>query len=758
MDNSLPKTDQGMGRFRVARNVYPTPDGDIIPRSEFEEIAGQSSNFRYVNYHTQYDSSILSVVSEDYGSVAAIRPHLYKDLNFVPEHIDCLGNTNLSTEDYDISKGFMSYRKNNTTYFCNPFDGSIFKYDGVEASSCGSQQPILSCADYISSGTGYIRVIQHCIDFDNNEPVSEYVQYRTNTAGNTVIRVDGGATNIIGNTNVLPTAVISPIVAESPYFYGTATYASNEYTITTTDTNIIFASQIGSYVIVNFQFTDSSVTGLTEDCLGYALKIKSISPLKLDATDAKYLSVNREWKSGTIAQAGVAAAISWGTRNVFTVWASNSANGNYVFRGICPSFPYSTTSRTFNIDVSSNTTPIPGSENLMFTISPNLGDWYDTQTRKLSPNAIYPYGSVPFRGLTQYQDQLLMWSDDLIWYSDPTLAGSFEQLNTSSFLRVGDTEFGQVMSVCGTQDFFMVSRERKNYFLNGTISTGNYRVQEMPEAEIGSWSNNTTINVKDSAIMLTAMGVYQVLGGGKTVKLSSKIPKNFSRFNSAGVNEDVVFSLIGTNINSAASSDIGISVAYDGYRELLVFMRKGPSFSGNPCLVLHTASGEFYEWNGIVSNATYKATSIGAINGQFVVGFYNPTAATLGAKSLQENTSLALSYPATFPCQMFSTWLTAGEPSLEKEVCQLKMFGNITPNGTTSSIKVVHFKDWSYATRITDVTFYPVSSSTYSNKQRLNADKVLAVSCGIELASASCYFRIESLEVEFNPIQQGMKR
>lgn len=764
MENSLPKTDQSLGRFRVARNVLPTPDGDIIPRSECAEIAGQSNNFRYIHYYTQYDDDILSIVSEDHDTSGTYTYHLYKDNTRIPNQHFSLGTSYLEFFDSDQSYSAMSFRKNNTTFFYNPNQfGGIFKYDGVEVSYAGCQQPIISSADYASGGTKFIRVIQHCIDFDNNEPVSEYVQFPTNAATTMTIRVDGGATNIIGSTNVFPSDIIPARPDTYPaYFFGTATYnaGNQDYSITTTDTNILNPAQVGSYVIVEQGFTPAVTTGLTEPCLGYALKIKSISPLRLDALDAKYLSLQREWKTATIGTAAVAASIAWGSRTFVSFWASSSANGNYVFKGLEPSFPESSTSRTWTIDVTSTTVPAANAQLYVFTMSNNLGDWYDVNIRKLSPNAVYPFnnGQHNFLGLSQYQDQIILWAEDLVWFSDTTVGGSFEQLNTSSFIRVGDTEFGKVMSVCGTQDFLLVSRERKNYFVNGTLPTGNFRVQEITEAEIGSWTNNGTINVKDSVVMITAIGVFQVLGGGRVAKLSSKIPKNFSRYNSAGINEDIAFSLIGTNILQNLSSDLGLSVAYDEYRELLAFMQKGPNYPTNPILVLHTATGEFYEWTGLVSDAAKRATAIGFIDGQFLVGSYTETTGTLGAKTLREDSSLVLTYPATYPCQLFSTWMTAGEPSLEKEVCQLKIFGNITPNGTTSSIKVVHFKDWDYSTRITDEVFFPISSSTYSNKKRLNADKALAVSCGIELAATSCYFRLESMEIEFNPIQQGMKR
>ncbi len=762
MDNSSPRTDQSVGRFRVARNVLPTPDGKLIPRSELAAIPGQPSDMRYIHYYTPYGVNSLSIASANLSG--SLIKHLYKDSVRVPAHIGVFGPPEVDELSLLDSESIMSFRKNNTVFFLDPWNNLLGKYDGVELSSAGCQQPILSCAQYVpSGGTKIIRVIQHCIDFDRNEPVSEYVQFETTAATTIKIRNDGATTNLIGSTAVLPTAVIPPRSPESPYFWGTSTYnaGTQDYSITTTDTNIVFSYQIGSYVIVAAQLTPTSVTGLPEDALGVALKVKSISPLVLAATDARYLSLQREWKTGTVGNATFALGIRFGSRNFFSIWASTTYTGNYVFRGFMPSFPHSSTNQSastiFDVNVSSVVLPIAGSGNTIFNISPNLGDWYDVSTRKLSPNAIYPYGDRLFYGITAFQDQMILWSDDLLWYSDPTLAGSFEQLNTSSFLRAGDSEFGLNVSCCGTQNMLFISRERKNYNLVGTISTGNYRVEEIEEAEIGAWTNNATVNVKNSIILITATSVYQVTNGGGTVDLGKLIPKNFSRYNGYTVDEDVKFILNGTNVLYTSSPDIGLSVAYDEYRELLVFMQKGSNIAGNPCLVLHTATGEFYEWTGLVNTGAFFASAIGFVQSKMYVGRFNPTAASLTASTFLEDFSATLNYPTTSPIQLYSTWMTAGEPSLEKELLQLKMFGTITPSLATS-INVVHFKDWDIVTKLTNVVYTPPTSGMYSHKKRLNSDKVLAASCGFEVTASEITFQLESLEVEFNPIQQGMKR
>ena len=73
-------------------------------------------------------------------------------------------------------------------------------------------------------------------------------------------------------------------------------------------------------------------------------------------------------------------------------------------------------------------------------------------------------------------------------------------------------------------------------------------------------------------------------------------------------------------------------------------------------------------------------------------------------------------------------------------------------------LEVIHFKDWDYSTKITEVTYIPASTSLFSHKQRLNSDKVLAASCGIEMSDPNSSFEIDSMEIEFNGIQQGMKK
>ena len=773
IDNRPPKANQTMGRFRVARNVYPTPDGRIIPRYDYATPVSQPSRVKAYHHITQYDTSALSVLSRDVANTGATTEFLqwYLNTSLIPQ-AGLIDASPFDTLANDTNNSISSYRKNNTTYFQNPYTGCLSKYDGVQIWPAGCPQPIISSTGIDVAGPRYVKAIQHTTDFDNNDVWSESVEYPILAAtGSVDVRVDGGATNMIilpGGEEISPNNVISETSLPRLYFVGTASYnaGTQDYSITTTDTNITSNMFVGAYVVcgINQTLTPAVFNG-GDTALAFAMKVKSVSPLVLDALNIRYLDNNREWQIEAGPSITVGASIAYGTQTFLSFWVAASRTGIYYYKNFTPSFPYSLTSYTVTVTTTPDTSAAIKSDENIIVMGPQLNKIYDVNTRKLSPNSAYPFGlNQGFYCMTNFQDLMLLASDDLIWFSDPTLGGSYEQLNTSSFIRVGDTEYGRITSICGTQDFLMVSRERKNYYVTGNITTGNYRVQEVIEAEIGAWSNVASINIKDSVIFLTALGVYQIVAGGKATNLSATCPKNFATYDAMSINEDVSFRMTGFVSDISNITVDGLSVAYDEYRELLVFMKKG--VVNNPCFVLHAKTGECYEWDGMVTGITNTyANCIAFIQAEYYLGQIDTSATGYSAEYNVEDSSVALNYPIANPVKLYTSWLTAGEPSLEKSLLQLKLFGRVQSNASVSSIKVCHYRDWDINTKITNVTYYPQNRALslnnqvqYSHKQRLNSDKVLAASVGIEMNTASVTFEIESFEVEFNSIQVGMKK
>lgn len=767
IDNRPPKANQTTGRFRVARNVMPTPDGRIIPRYDWDLPSGSPLRVKAYHHIAQYDSSVLTVASRDFYNTGDVDFYqLFKDRVAVP---GLMGYSPMVAMANDINNSTMAYRKNNTTYYLNPgfsqFVGQLSKYDGVQVWKTGCQQPKISTAT--ATGTNYNIVIQHTMDFDNNEAWSELVKFRT-TGGSYGLQLCGDfAANMISTARAdEPSNVITPSGRFLASYIGTSAYNAGtlDYTITPTDTSID-TTHVGEYIFVSWNSTSGVQVASGFPGFAIAMRIKAVgATITLDATGAKYLNTNREWKNCGATLTGLGALLTSATQSFLSSWRGSSSTGIYYFAGFQPSFPDLSITAIGTIDTSSLVTAVAGYDKVISTLGPQLNGIYDITTRKISPNSGYSFGlNHAIYCMTNFQEMMLLASDDLIWISDPTLGGGYEQLNSSAFIRVGDTEYGRITSICGTQDFLFVSRERRNYYVTGNIVTGNYRVQEVIEAEIGAWSNVASINIKDSVIFLTALGVYQIVGGGKASLLSATCPKNFATYDGVTVNEDVSFRMTGfvSDITNAVVD--GISVSYDEFRELLVFMKKG--VTGSPCFVVHTKTGECYEWDGMIDYSTYKANCIGFINAEYYVGSIDSSVSGYNAIQAVEDNTLIASYVTDYPVKLYTTWLTGGEPSLEKSLLQVKLFGRVKSSTTVSSIKICHYKDWDISTKITDSYYFPKETAVslsnqkqYSHKMRLNSDKVLAASVGIEISTTASSFELESMEVEFNPIQEGIKR
>jgi len=819
IDNRPPKANQSTGRFRVARNVYPTPDGRLIPRYDCSATA-TPSNAQIFKHLTSYEGDLVSVVGAGDDEILKV----YRNGTQIPKNFNLFNF--VSSQGY-WPQNTTSYRRNNTTYILSPDGRLLLKYDGVEVGrACDAGATLYTASKSSVAPTKFVKIIAHSLDFDNNEIWSDAVTFSMGNA-DLVLDLQAGffgsvvAPNIVtdGQVVVHDAGIIGPtmtnICNNMNYFVpklGTSvTYDSinQEFSVTTdqNDTSILDPAQIGSYVFVLIEgFDPSIILSIPFDyrnyAYGLALKVKqnwvqnaplsTVGTIKLDINDAYYLDQNRQWQKANLKPTlanlnSVAAIIKWGTREVITIWASPTQNGVYFFQGIRPVFPKNANPVSVTIipNVAIPATPTaanasPAWGNNIIDTALILNDIYDVNTTGLSPNSNTDnqFGGnwyVAFYCMTVYQDCLLLANDELIWFSNTATAGTFEQLAASNFLKVGDTEFGRITSICGTSDFLIVCRERKVYYVNGNIATGNYRVQEISECEIGAWSNVSTFLVKDTVIMVTAIGVFQISDGGRCVKISENCPKNFSFYDSMNVNEDVVFRLEGTIALPKTPTDnpalgyTGIEIAYDEYRDLLVIMQRKP---GNPCLVIHMKNGEFYEWEGIYNPllpASY-GNCLTFIDGNYYVGGINNTVDFVNpplifSQILKENKLIDLSYILYSPVKLYTSWLTAGEPSLEKALLQLKMFGRFQSDGTTSSINVAHYKDWDFSTKITNAQYFPINTSAslnsqtqYSHKKRLNSDKVLSASVGFEITSPKVSFELESIEVEFNPIQQGMKK
>jgi len=556
-------------------------------------------------------------------------------------------------------------------------------------------------------------------------------------------------------------------------------YNANEINIVSFDTNIS-DEKIGSYVIIDpASGINTNLLGVTSEWRIIAYKIKSVTELSgkvriiaLDGLDVRgapsleigFSSVNTDKYQIVEDPSFTSSVLNKGSRTFFSVWASPSQDGTFTQKGFVFSFPDSSVAEyTANIDVTTATITTAVIPSAIVTAG-ELNSVFSFTSPPISLNENTTFYGINSRiyCMTNFAGVLCFSSDNYLFTSHLAKPVMTEMISTAGIISIGDLEEGRYTNICGTSDFLFLSRERKNYYITGNLFTGNYRIQNITEAEVGSWGNSTSIAVKDSVIFLTSKGIYQTVEGARTVLLSVKCPKNFPSFDAMNVNEDVSFKISGLLANiGITAADNSICLAYDEYRDLLVFMQKN---SENPCLVFCLKNKEFYEWDGMLKTyANQYGNCITFINSEYLIGGITPTNNT--ARSVIENKTSNLSYVVTNPVKLYTTWLTAGEPSLEKSLLQLKIFGRIQSNGTTSSVSVCHYKDWDLSKKITNSEYFPLDTSgtinsqvQYSHKKRLNSDKILSASVGLEINTFPVTFELESMEVELNSIQEGMKR
>jgi hypothetical protein len=158
---------------------------------------------------------------------------------------------------------------------------------------------------------------------------------------------------------------------------------------------------------------------------------------------------------------------------------------------------------------------------------------------------------------------------------------------------------------------------------------------------------------------------------------------------------------------------------------------------GGRALVVNLNNGEITTWSSFAP-LTFSDCAF-YDDGRYAMADFN----TITREALND-----FSYP--FPIILSPTWLTAGEPSLEKKVKQVKMWGIV--NGT---VTVTQFKDWN-TTAETVGTYSNANNVLFSHKRRLNSTNSQAASVGLTFAGTR--LELEGLEIEFEPFQMGMKR
>lgn len=746
-----PRTKQHPARFRVANNVYQTSKKYMVPRR------GNTEHVR----ETVIEESAEVVSVQSYaeglfpGEIAFFKTSgglkLYRNdfdmflpgWNLLPGPPTPVAFA--PDDDGELDNGGPQYlEKLGCLFFTSP--SALFKYDGTQFYRAGVPLPFVSCAEYASGGTTFVRSIQHHIDFQGNIVNSGYVEFPvTPVGGNITLAIDKNHPDMLGSLNV------------SPRYRGQEKLTldfDSHYFVSTSKAGLVFTTggnhnvTDGAYVLVSATKILAANNGTGKDMYALALRVfsQTATTVTLTLQSAKYLDGAGEWQHTQSLDTSDAfwAGITFGTNYWQSIWTSNASTGNYVFKKLIPSLYFSTTAQNSSVNVSAPTTPdSAGAASTAFNLAGNMGDIYDVTTVKtLFPTA--PSSNFPL-SFSTYGDLgvIAVPGEEAIPFSDTSLGGSFEMTNGLANIVVGEGDDGPIQTVCGTSDFMLVSRQFKNYYVSGNLPTANYKVSEIPETNLGAYSNESSINIGDKVLFFNKKGVWAVSGGGACMEVSEQVSGLFDDFTqSYSFSEESFFNIdnfqtfAGLYDENESVSGKWVRLRFDPTRNLLLFVKK------TQILVLNMGNGEFYTWSDMLP--TGDVSDITFINGKYFVSANN----TGGRRVFKEANDYT--YMTTKKPRLDNTWFSAGEPSLEKKLNQVKIWGHIPQGGT---VDISHTLDWDDSSSVIDGAY--TADQAFSHKKRLVPANFLAVSVSMRFDKP---FQIEGIEIEFSMLQAGMKR
>jgi len=732
-----PRTLQNSARFRVANNVYQTLDGQMIPRFGKKAYSTLPAGVSPVNSKIFHGLPFVICTDDVTGEYRTFYG------NPLVETVNTINPDGLFYPDSALGVQFTE--KNNTLYFNIPIIG-IFKFDGIHVQRAGVPTSYGSPGSPGEPSGGtlsnfFVRFMQLNVDYQGNVVYSGYTQGEFDHQNSFDIEgvddiIFGPGAVIFGVWNTLPDKRYSWDKTNAGFidFYyhlagGTSpTLVSGEWEVDLDPGN--YNLKEGCWV----QWIGTLPGAL-------AASLQAIKIDRLDG-DTAYCTKMKLFDGETWASEqdiiDVNFVPDFATSQWITVWSSDQATGNYVFKNYLGKY------ETKTVDFSSPTVPsfIDDGVEDAFNIAGNMGDIIDVTTEKRPfPGVDSEYSHA----MTVYGELLCASGTNVVYFNDTSLGGSFEMVNGLSFITAGDSSDGPIQSICGTSRFLLVSRQFKNFYISGNLPTANYAVNPAAATSLGAYSNETSIAINDSVFFLNKTGLWVMYSGGKCEQVSQNIPGLFSTFSdTTSYVEEAKWSIdefdTHAGLWATGESDKWIKLRYDNCRNMLLILIRGGDDRGN-ALALNISNGEFYTWDKLASDGEVFNDL------DFMEGFYYMTDGAVISKEEKEDASFKYAYG---DAELITTWLTAGEPSFEKKVNQLKIFGRILGDLTIS-----HYVDWKDSAA-GSAEYSNSDADTFSHKKRIESINALAASIGVVFSGTK--FEIEGMEIEFSPLQQGMKR
>lgn len=651
----------------------------------------------------------------------------------------------------------------------------IQKFDGVQILRAGLSLPYIDSAQYTSgAATNWLKVVHARIGFDGRMIASGEVKFPVN-ATNVTIKNSAAdfATELVGRTNVSPSFRDSPRASAN---YGDdlawmirdggVAWTSTPTTLMCTATahNLV----VGQWVMFHYGISTFGIDGVI-----YALKVEAIAGLNItfSSTVKVYLKSNLSWVDRVFVATDapfsyVGEMIVWSSIQQM-VYRSSTENGTFLLCKMNPLYGVDEAGYTNIIPDITVVQPFPSQAFAGQTTS-DIQGWYDISTVKISfPGSDTTYEGL--KGLTTQKGLLIGHDDNAIYWSDATAGGSDEMMNGYSNAVPPGSEFGKIVCVEACEDFILISRERKNYILTGDVASGAFTIAEIKQDIEGAFSSNSAHAVGGGVVMVSRQGVYFVTPSGNTVEMTSDIDRLWGANREFDSDPDnLTFKPYKmSEAPSYTSGDFSswdgnmIRVKHDASRGIVGILFAKRFELANPndeedtyaILGISLKTGAMYEWQAYsASDSPIKVHDFDFYPRYTAEGKYNGSLMQAGVTLTKEDISSAKQAKR----YIVSSWQTGGEPSLEKQLKQVKFYGQM------SSCRIFHQENWEGFTSAEDIVaprtnvIYTQGPHPFEHKQRLNSSRAQSYSIGFEPLDEN--FSLEGFEIEWEMIQGGTKK
>lgn len=801
------------GSFRRFTNTFRCPSGTFKPygKGEAEDNAPvlANSNGAYGGTHLGPISSqrfksglfqfhaldlagvkkgVFSYLSSDNANIPIMQPFAVAqgatlaDRNWVKltNQMARLPSGNLSSCVVSRKSFMSSYINENEFDSTKQIDGNssvesyMTVFDGMRVRGAGLPLPWTHVDPTGVAGAHYSRVVYVTIGMDGELVMSQYLQQRLSSATRdiylsgystfpTVVRADvvGSTTFPIARSaddhlfETIKTSSGFGVAGSNTRFFDkryikptASSISSGRVTVTATYSDCV---QVGDWLM--FDLSAEGWGGTLPTDL-YMFQVRTIVGATITfEKDIKYLDRNTvTWKDvdlNVVYAEWIAISAAIGTyfltaiqvgvlSNIFMVVSySTTASSGYTVHGIYPvAWDSAVTYARILTEAKVFAVPWAG------VISSAMSDWYDTTVVKTT----FP----PVKGITAYKELVVGFDDNAIYFSDISLGGSSEMVSGLSNIIPYGTEFGKITAVCGAEDFLYFSRERKNYVLTGDIAGSNFSISECDMAVPGAHNVKCATNAwSGQVIFANKAGIFAVTSAGAIKDISSDIKGLFFQENRDS-NLFLPRFLTLTETRDAGKDGNIFKFFLDDVRGFVILLTTSLDTDFEPqnsnMLVYNTHTDKWYEFE------CEGAFTAEAIHGKIT---------TLGTDRCEEDGIMRDDEKQLLVTQR----LTVDAPSLEKQILQLKFYGDMGENqdGGDLGVTVGQLNDWENfdssdrSNWNTNVEYICEDIETYIHKKRLNSSKPLATSIIMESFAAGS-FTLEGMEIEGVVVQQGMKK